>query len=152
MDMEMDRDAIAGQKRTNYLTLIPITLLALKDKEYKMEAIAEEKVGDKPAVGIKVTAPDKKDFKLYFDKESSLPVKMVAIVPGFQGGEFTQETTFSDYKELKEINKEIAKEFGGIKKATKIVYKRDGMKFMEQTLTEFKILDKVDPKTFTEAQ
>lgn len=150
--MEMDKDAVANQKRTNYLTLIPITLLSLRDKEFKMEAIAEEKVGDKPAVGIKVTAPDKKDFKLYFDKESGLPVKMVAMVAGFMGGEFTQETTFSDYKELKEVNKEIAKEFGGIKKATKIVYKRDGMKFMDQQITEFKILDKVEPKTFTATQ
>jgi D-alanyl-D-alanine carboxypeptidase len=39
--MEMDKDAVANQKRTNYLTLIPITLLTLKEKEYKMEAIAE---------------------------------------------------------------------------------------------------------------
>jgi hypothetical protein len=139
MSRDLDGDALAGQKRTVYLTVIPITLLPLKGKDFKLETIDEDKVGDKPAVGLKVTAPDKKDFKLYFDKETGLPVKLVAKVAGFQNQEFTQETIFSDYKEM-----------AGIKKATKIVSKRDGEKFMEQEITEFKILDKVDPKTFTE--
>jgi hypothetical protein len=159
---EMDKAAVANQQWTVYLAVIPITILPLKGKEFKVEAIGEEMVGGKPAVGIKVTvpgskantpdtkvtasdskvtAPEGKDFKLYFDKESGLPVKLVAKVAGFQGGEFTQETTFSDYKEM-----------GGIQKATKIVSKRNGEKFMEQEITEFKVLDKdkVDPKTFTE--
>ena len=69
----------------------------------------------KPAAGIKATGPDGKDFTLYFDKESGLPVKSVAKVVGFQGDEFTQETTYTDYKE-----------FDGIKKATKAESKRDG--------------------------
>ena len=80
----------------------------LKGKDFKIEPADEVKVGDKPAVGIKVTAPDGKDFKLYFDKESGLPVKLVAEVVGFQGEEFTMETTYASYKE-----------FDGIKKATK---------------------------------
>ena len=136
---ELDKEAVANEKRTVYLTMIPITLLALKDKEFKMEAVPEEKVSDKPAAGIKVTAPDKKDFTLFFDKESGLPIKMVAKVVGFQpGDEYTQETTFSDYKEM-----------AGIKKAAKVASKRNGEKFMTQEITEFKLLDKVDPKTFT---
>jgi hypothetical protein len=39
---------------------------------------------------------------------------------------------------------------GGIKKATKVSAKRDGENFIDQEITEFKPLDKVDPKTFTE--
>ena len=97
-------------------------------------------MGGKALAGVKVTPPDGKEFKLYFDKESGLPVRMVAKVAGFMGGEFTQETTFSDYKEVE-----------GIKKAMKIVSKRDGEPFTEQQITEFKVLDKVDPKTFTDA-
>ena len=88
---------------------------------------------------MKITGPDGKDFTLYFDKESGLPVKMVATVAGFQGQDYTQETLFSDYKD-----------FGGIKKATKVVVKRDGEPFITQELTEFKVLDKVEPDTFTE--
>ena len=55
------------------------------------------------------------------------------------GGEFTQETTFSNYKE-----------FDGIKKATKSESKRNGEKFLTTEVTEFKVLKKVDPKTFDE--
>ena len=88
---------------------------------------------------LKITGPDGKDFTLSFDKESGLPVKLVAKVLGFQGHENTAETTFEDYKD-----------FDGIKKATKIEVKRDGETFQKMKITEFKVLDKVDPEAFTE--
>ncbi len=137
--MEMDGDALANQKRSTYLEVVPITLVPLKGKDFKLEAAGEEKVDGKPAVGIKVTGPDQKDFTLYFDKESGLPVKLVAKVIGFRGDEYTQETTYKDYKD-----------FDGIKKATKVDSKRDGEDFIKSEITEFKVLEKVDPKTFSE--
>jgi hypothetical protein len=139
MKMELDGDALANEKRTVYLNVIPVTLVALRGKPFQIEAAGEENVGGKPAAGIKVTGPGGKDFRLYFDRETGLPVKLVAKVVGFDGNEFTQETTFSDYKDM-----------GGIKKATKVVSKRDGEKFLEQQITEFKVLDQVDPQTFAE--
>ena len=123
------------------LQIIPIVILPLKGKDFKVEIAGEEKVGDKPAVGIKVTGPEGKNFTLYFDKESGLPVRMVAKVKGFDGQPFTQETTYSDYQEM-----------GGIKKATRISSKRDGEKFIEEQISEFKALDSVDPKTFAEPE
>jgi hypothetical protein len=137
--MELNKDALANLKRSAYLNVIPMTILPLRDKGFKVQAAGEEKVGDKPAVGLKITPPDGKDFTLYFDKDSGLPVKQVAKVMGFMGDEFTQETTFADYKD-----------FQGIKRATKIENKRDGQKFQSQQITEFKVPDKVDPKTFAE--
>jgi hypothetical protein len=134
---ELDKDTLANEKRTTYLALIPITVLPLKGKEFKVEAIGDENVGGKPAAGVKATGPDGKEFSLYFDKESGLPVKMVAKVAGFMGEEYTQDTTFSDYQDM-----------AGIKKAMKIQSKRDGEKFLEQQITEFKVLDMVDSKTF----
>jgi hypothetical protein len=139
--MDMDEDAVANEKRSIYLQTVHYRLNLLKDKPFKVEAAGEEKVGDKPAVGLKVTGPDGKDFKLYFDKESGLPVKMVAVVAGFGGEEFTQETTYKDYKD-----------FDGIKRATKTESKRNGETFINAELTEFKTLDKVDPKTFAEPE
>lgn len=136
---ELEGDGVANEKRALYLQVVPITLVALKGTGFKYTAAGEEKVGDKPAVGLKITAPDGKDFTLYLDKESGLPVKMVATVVGFQGQDYTQETTFADYKD-----------FGGIKKASKIVVKRDGEPFMNYEVTEFKILDKVEPDKFAE--
>jgi hypothetical protein len=139
MGGELDKEAISQTKRTLYLNVIPITILPLKGKEFKVESIPDATVDGKPAAGIKVTGPDMKDFKLYFDKESGLPVKQEAKVAGFMGGEFTQVTTYAEYKE-----------FSGIKKATKVKATRDGEKFMDQQVVEFKVLDKVDPKVFTE--
>ena len=136
---DLEGDLLASEKRGIYLHVIPITLMPLRGKGFKVEAAGEEKVGDKPAAILKITGPDGKDFTLSFDKESGLPVKQVARVVGFQGQEHNQETTFADYKE-----------FDGIKKATKIEVKRDGEKFQTFELTEFKVLDKVDPEVFTE--
>jgi hypothetical protein len=137
--MDLDADGIANEKRTIYLAVIPATLMPLKGKEFKLEPAGEEKVDDKPAVAIKITGPDGKDFKLFFDKESGLPVKLIAKVIGFGGDEFTQEISYTNYKD-----------FDGAKKATKISAKRDGEKFIEQEITDFKVLDKASPETFEE--
>jgi hypothetical protein len=136
---ELEGDGMANEKRRVYLQLIPVTLMPLKGKGFKCEAGGEEKVGDKPAVILKVTGPDGKDFKLYFDKESGLPVKLTARVVGFQGQENEVEATFAEYKD-----------FDGIKKATKIEAKRDSETFQKMEVTEFKVLDKVGPEIFTE--
>ena len=137
---ELDADGVINEKHRLNTQAIPNTLVQLKGKGFKIESAAEEKVGDKPAAVIKVTGPEGKDFTLYFDKESGLPVKLVAKVAGFGGGEdFTQETTFNDYKD-----------FDGIKKATKISSKRDGEKFVDIEVSDFKVLDKVPAETFAE--
>ena len=136
--MELSDESIANEKRSIYLQVIPIILLPIKRNDFKYEAAGEGKVGDKPAVALKITAPDGKDFTLFFDKETGLPVKEVAQldVPG--GREATAETTFSDYKE-----------FGGIKKATRIEVKSIGFgSGFSQIITDFQVLDKVDDGTF----
>jgi hypothetical protein len=86
-----------------------------------------------------VTGPDGKDFTIYFDKESGLPVRVVAKVVGFDGQEYTEETTRKDFKDV-----------DGIKIAMKSESKRDGEDLFKSEFTEFKILDKVEAKTFNE--
>jgi hypothetical protein len=141
MSMELDKDGVANEKRSVYLVVIPAKILPLKGKDFKVEVAPDEKVEGKPAAGLKITPTDGKVFKLYFDKETGLPVKQVAAVVGFAGDEFTQETTFSNYKDIK-----------GLKKAMKVENKRDGEKFMAVEYTEFQVLDKVDPKLFAQPQ
>jgi hypothetical protein len=136
---EIEGDFLAAMKRGNYMQVVATTLVPLRGKGFKVESAGEEKVGDKPAAVLKITGPDGKDFKLSFDKESGLPVKQAARVMGFQGQEHDEDTTFANYKD-----------FDGIKKATKIEVKRDGEKFRSSEITEFKVLDKVNPETFTE--
>lgn len=134
---DLDENTLKGLKQAAYLNAVPVTVLPLKGKGFKTELAGEEKVNDRPAVGVKATGPDGKEFTLYFDKETGLPAKLVAKVVGLTGEEATQETTYSGYKEM-----------GGIQKATKLESKRDGQKFSAQEVTEFKVLDKVDAKTF----
>jgi hypothetical protein len=141
MKMEMEEDALAAEKRNLYLQAAAMNPLVLREKGFKVKPADETKVGGKPAVGLKVTGPDGKDFTLYFDKEGGLPVKQVAKVRGFMGGETTQETTYSDYKE-----------FDGIKRPTRVKATRDGKKFLESKTVSFKPLKKVDPKTFAEPE
>jgi hypothetical protein len=117
--------------------VVAVTLLPLKSKDFQVELAGEEKVGGKPAVGVKATGPDGKDFTIYFDKESGLPLKVVSKVAEAMGGEFKQETTFEDYKEM-----------DGIKKATTVKATRDGEKFSEQKITEFKVPRPGRCKTF----
>jgi outer membrane lipoprotein-sorting protein len=130
----IEGDGLVSEKRN----LIPATILPLKDKKYKLSIAAEETIDGKAAVGVKVAGPDKKDFTLYFDKQSGLPVRMVAMVE-FMGMEFTQETNYSDYKEA-----------DGIKKAMKTTVKNNGQKFLSIELSDVKVLDKVDDKDFSE--
>jgi hypothetical protein len=137
---EMNEYEIADTKRKVYFVALPMTPVLLEGKGFKVEAAGEKKVGDKPSVGLKITCPDGKVFTLFFDKASGLPVLLVAKVSALvRPGDSTMEATYADYKE-----------FGGIKKATTIVWKRDGKKISESHITEFRVLDKVDPKTFEE--
>ncbi len=136
--MELDGDDLANEKRRAYLQAAA-TVLPLKGKGFKAESVSEENVGHKPAVAVKMTGPDGKSFTISFDKESGLPVKLVATVKGFQGEDYTQETTYADYKD-----------FDGIKRPTKTQSKRDGMKFVSVEVSEYKTLDAVPPGTFDE--
>jgi hypothetical protein len=140
MKRALDEKGVAGQKRTVFRLLAATTIVPLRAKGTKLAKMGEEMVGDKPAVGVKITEADGMEFTLYFDKETGLPVKEVEKFAGAKGNdERIIETIFGDYRD-----------FGGIKKATKIETKVNGQKQTEQEITDFKVLDKVDPNTFSE--
>ena len=134
---ELDKETLANEKRGTYLTVIPATILPLKDPRFKLESIADATVNDKPAAGLKVTPPDGKEFQIYFDKASGLPVRQVAKVLDYMGNEFTQETTLDEYKST-----------DGIQFPTKHSSKRDGEKFIDVRVEDFKVVDKVDAGAF----
>jgi len=131
-------DAVARLKSSLYLAIIPVTITPLTEQRLKVRADGEEKVGGRPAVVLKVTCPDGKDFTISFDKESGLPVKAVGKIFTLDGQQVTQETTYSDYKD-----------FEGIKVAIRLESKIDGKPSRKSDLTEFKLLDKVDPLAFS---
>jgi hypothetical protein len=130
--------ALAGLKRSAYLALIPVTVVPLKGPGFKVQAAGEEQVEGEPAFVIKVTCPDGSDMAISFNKNSGRPVKAAGKVFALDGREVMQETIYGAYRN-----------FGGIHVATSLEVKIDGKPYRRQELTEFKILDKVDPSTFS---
>ena len=61
---------------------VPDTLVELKDPKFKTEVVGDVKVDGKPADGVKVTGPGGKDFVIYFDKKTGLPVVLVRSSTG----------------------------------------------------------------------
>jgi hypothetical protein len=138
MNHEIEKDDLEIEKRVLFLQVAVMTLLPIKGKDVQLEPAGEEKVGDSDAVGVKVTPSDGKDFTLFFDKSTGLPVKLLVKMT-FQGEESLQETTYGSFRD-----------FGGVKTATKIEVTHDGAKWFDADITEFKLLTEVDPSTFAE--
>src|SRR5262249_33300961 len=74
------------------------TLPALRGKDYQLSHLGELKIDNRDAVGVRVAQKDRPDVSLYFDKESSLPVKIEVRVAEMPGTEVTHEFLLSDPK------------------------------------------------------
>jgi hypothetical protein len=113
-------------------------LVGLKDKKYQLSPLGEVKVEGMDAVGILVASKGHKDISLFFDKKSGLLVKMERrALDAMSGQEFTQETILKDYHEVQ-----------GMQEAKKTLIYRDGKKFIEAEVIDFKFVDKFDDSTF----
>jgi hypothetical protein len=134
---ELPKETLAEEKKNMHAHWVA-TLVPLKDKALKLAPLPEGKVGDRPVVGIKVTGPDKREFRLFLDKDTGLPLKSEWTVRNLGSAkEVTQEVTYADYKEVE-----------GIKRAMKLTVQRDGKPFAEQEISDFKPAEKLDDKTF----
>jgi len=135
----LDEAQAGGLKRTAYLALVATNPAVLKESAFKIDSVSDEQAGDKKLATVKVVGPDKQDFTISFDKETGLPVKVVGKVLSYTGNEVMQETVYDDYKEA-----------NGIKKAMHAVVSHDGMKLLDEQVTEFKALDKTPDEAFAE--
>jgi hypothetical protein len=72
----------------------------LTDKGFTLTPLADIKVNDQPAAGLKVSYKGQPDIRLYFDKETGLPIKY-AYQAKRSGDkkEVLHETILSDYRE-----------------------------------------------------
>lgn len=114
-------------------------LAVLNDREYKLSPLGEEKVDDRPVIGVRVEHKGFRDISLYFDKESYLLLKMeTRIKDPLRGGEeIAAETLYNDYKDV-----------DGVMTAHKVTIKYDGKVYIESELTEVKYSDKLDDILF----
>jgi outer membrane lipoprotein-sorting protein len=108
-------------------------------KEFTLAPLGDVKVGDKEAVGVKVSSKGHRDISLIFDKKTGMLLKRETIVKDIMGGgnEVTEEVLFVEYKEK-----------DGVQYASKITINRDGKKYIESEITEFKPVEKLDDKVF----
>jgi hypothetical protein len=140
VDEELNKESLAEAKESEYAGSLG-QLVVLKKKEFKLEPLGEVKVGDKPAIGVRVTHKDHRDVSLFFDKKTGLLVKSERVVKDPDNGgdtEITQVELYEDYKDVK-----------GVKYAGKLIITRDGKKHVDAEVTEHKVADKLDDNLFT---
>jgi hypothetical protein len=134
--MELDKDKLAEERESNYARWVS-QLTPLLDKGFTLSPVGEVKIDKTEAVGIKVSHKGHRDINLFFDKKTHLLLKSETRVKDDSGKEVTQEVLYSDYKD-----------FDGIKRAVKLTINRDGDKFLEGEMSEFKLVEKFDDSQF----
>ena len=136
---EMTAEQLAEQKEQMHGSYLA-TLLPLRDKAYTLSPLGEVKVGDRAAVGVKVSSKGHRDVTLYFDKETNLITKSETTVKAEDQGfkEVNQEELYSDHQDVE-----------GVKIPMKMTINRDGKKFVEAENSNFKLADKLDDGTFS---
>jgi hypothetical protein len=110
----------------------------LNDKDYKLSPLGEAKVGDRPAIGVRVAHKGYRDVNLFFDKEKGLLLKMETRGKDpMRGEEFTSTNVYGDYKKV-----------DGMMVPHKITIERDGKPYVEAEVTEVKNSEKLDDSVF----
>ncbi len=112
----------------------------IDSKKYTIKSEKDEDVKEMPADVVLVTAEGLNEIKLYFDKKTNMLVKTSrkSISPGAgEGVEVLEESFMSDHKKI-----------DGQMVSTKLQVKHDGKKFMTINMSEIKLMEKADPKTF----
>jgi hypothetical protein len=137
--MDLEKDELAEAAEEMYVGGVESLVPLVKDKAFELSTLGEVKVGDEPAVGVRVSHKGHGDVNLFFDKKTGLLVKSERTVKDLMAGgkEVTQETLHTDYKEI-----------GGVKHAMKMVIKRDGKDYLDGEMSDFETPDKLDDSLF----
>jgi len=123
-------------REDNYARWLTTLLPLKKDTALRLTLLPEAKVNGEPAVGVKVSAKDRPDVSLYFDKKSHLLVKLER--KAMEAGEsILKEEIYSAYKE-----------FDGVRLPTKIERWAGGKKVGEITSAGYRLPRKLDESTF----
>jgi outer membrane lipoprotein-sorting protein len=135
----MDKEALAEAREDMYAGRVEALIPLVKAKGYELSPVGEVKVGDHDAVGIRVSHKGHRDINLFFDKKTGLLLKSERTIKDqmMGGKEMSQERLLSDYKEV-----------DGVKRAMKVVIKRDGKKFVVSEISDLETKEKIDDSEF----
>jgi hypothetical protein len=113
-----------------------MTLLPLKDVATELTALPEIKVGEAPAVGVKVVRKNRPEVKLYFDAKTHLLVKLER-----KAKDAGQDALFECF--LSEVSA-----YDGVKLPAKSLETLGGKKVAEWTLTSCKFPELFEESAF----
>jgi hypothetical protein len=136
---QLDQEVALHMKRTREMFDAVRLPLILKDPGFHVKLAGEEKIGGKTAVVLDVIGTSGQEFRLSFDKESGLPIRLEATSTVHGERETAVTTFFTGYKE-----------FDGIQVATRRLQARNNVNTSESEIIEFKVLEKVPPGSFDE--
>jgi hypothetical protein len=136
--MDLDKDAVAEALEKTHGEYVASLVPLIDGKGYTLKPLGEMLVGEKKALGVKVTAKGRRDVDLYFDKETGLVIQYEFKVKDEGSGQEVLESSFpSEYKDVK-----------GTKVAKKAVVKRDGKLYLDIEMSETELHDKLDASVF----
>jgi hypothetical protein len=133
---DMPPEMLATVKEGSYALYLSRILPSLKDRPFQLSIADEVDIGGRPAIGMMVRHPEHKDVKLFFDKESSLPVKSEIRLLNLEGKEALFEIHFRDYED-----------FHGLNCFHRITVTTEGKEY-ELRISELKPMPKLDKKLF----
>ncbi len=128
-ELELIKEAMHAEKIGN---------MVLDDKDLEFSIIGEDKVGDTPVVGVRVSKKGRKDVSLYFDKKTHLLKKVESRGMVYQSNqEVAQERIVDEYKDV-----------NGVMRPGKMTVNQDGKKAVEMEFTSYETVDSLDDATF----
>lgn len=132
---EMGKEMLK-EKREELFVWWLMTLTPLLKDDFELKLLDDAKVNGQDASVIKASRKDHPTVRLYFDKKSSLLVKMTRRATE-AGVPLTKEYLYSDHKD-----------YDGVKWPAKELTTIGGNKLSEVKFTSYKVLDRVEDKTF----
>jgi hypothetical protein len=133
IDLDADKAAEAREQAHSGWAATLVPLLA---NDFKLAGRGEVKVGDRPTWGVIVSRAGHRDLTLFFDKETSLLLKIEQRIKDDGGREATQESVFSDFEEK------------GLRQPRKSTVKRDDKPYLEAEITGYELKEKLDDGLF----
>ena len=133
----MNDDARDELRDKVHVLCLSATLLPLKDKGVTLKPLDEINIDGRAAEGVAATSSGRPELSLYFDKEKGLLLKCERTVNDPLLGKVTEETFFSDYHDV-----------DGVQVAQKVSVKRGGKPFLDWTVADFRVREKLDRELF----
>jgi hypothetical protein len=140
---DMPKEMLEDSQEANYHTELTLIPLALRNSKLRLARLPEVKVGDRAAVGLKVSHPNHREVRLYYDKENGQLLKSETHErrwgkDGKAIKEVIVEAFYSDYRDV-----------DGVRLPFKSRNLQDGKPYVDMEMTEVKWLkEKLEDRVF----